>query len=359
MKAVSPKRLISSRIVSAELDALVPGSGHRHRIRPHIYAQQVRHDLAFHFMLAVLAHLLVWTLLPLLFQSNIALDMAEGLAWGKEWQLGYEKDPPLYPWVIQALTTLSGKQLWISYLAGQVCVATVFFSVWQLGKRIASEKEALVGALLLEGIYYFSLPTLEFNDILLQMPFTALFGWLLHKANADNRLRDWIFTGLVASLGLWSRYSMGAIIAPLALFALLHPVSRQRLRTPGPWVMMAVATLMFVPHLIWMAQTDFMSIKYVGKRAPKSPDLLAYLQGLFSFISAQLGALLPMLLVSVLLWRWRSSRDWLQRRWAQFDFAYLSVLALGPVCFSLFLSWVAMRPLRHISEPAYLSPRNP
>ena len=112
--------------------------------------------------------------------------------------------------------------------------------------------------------------------------------------------------------------------------------------------MMGVATLLFLPHLFWIVQSDFMSIKYVGNRAPQSPNLLAYLQGLLSFGAAQLGALLPMLLVSVLLWRWRSSRDWLQRRWEHFDFAYLSVLALGPISFSLFLSWVAMRPLRHM-----------
>ena len=42
-------------------------------------------------------HLVVWTLLPMLVSHNLQLDLAEDLALGREWQLGYWKHPPL-PW---------------------------------------------------------------------------------------------------------------------------------------------------------------------------------------------------------------------------------------------------------------------
>ncbi len=305
-----------------------------------------RYALRSYFLLAVLAHLVVWTILPMVFQSNVALDMVEGLAWGKEWQLGYEKDPPLFPWVIHLITSWSNRQLWISYLASQLCIATVFFSVWQLGKRIGAEKEALIGALLLEGIYYFNLPTLEFNDILLQMPFAALFGWLLHKAIHADRLIDWFLCGIVASLGLWSRYSMGAYILPLALFALAHPYSRRRLASKGPWILLLTAALLFLPHLYWIVASDFISIKYVGARAPTSLLLTDFLVDTGAFLGAQLLALLPMLVVAALLWRWRTAQAWMKLRWQNFDMAYLTTLALGPIVMSLALSALAMRPLR-------------
>jgi hypothetical protein len=314
--------------------------------RPTLQNVLARRELVTYFTIAVLAHAIVWTILPLLFQSNVALDMVEGLAWGQEWQLGYEKDPPLFPWVIHTLTCWSHKQLWISYLAGQVCVAITFFSVWQLGKRITSKKEALIGALMLEGVYYFNIPTLEFNDILLQTPFAALFGWLLHKAIKEDRLRDWLLSGAVASLGLWSRYSMGAYILPLAMFALAHPVSRQRLGSKGPWLMLLTATLLFLPHFYWIVTSDFISIKYVGNRAPEVPLLSDYVKEFFTFIGAQLLALLPMLAVTAVMWRWRSTRQWRQWRWQDFDRAYLAVLALGPVVVSLTLSLLTARPLR-------------
>ena len=312
---------------------------------PKLVSAHYQRGIATSFVIAISLHIVAWVVLPLLFQNNIALDMAEGLAWGKEWQLGYEKDPPLFPWVIHTLTIWSGKSLWISYLAGQLCVATVFFSVWQLGKRIVSEQDALLGALILEGVYYFNLPTLEFNDILLQMPFAALFGWLLHKSIVENRLRDWFWTGVVASLGLWSRYSMGAYILPLAVFALMHPSSRRRLYSAGPWLMMATAVILFLPHLYWIVDSDFISIKYVGNRAPELP-FFEFVQDFMSFIGAQLLALLPMLALAALLWRWQTTRNYLQIHWKQFDVAYLTVLALGPFVFSLALSLVSLRPLR-------------
>ncbi|MDP5008844.1 MAG: glycosyltransferase family 39 protein, partial [Glaciimonas sp.] len=255
---------------------------------------QRKQTLTLAFASAVILHVILWTLLPLLLQTNVSLDMVEALAWGREWQLGYEKDPPLWPWIMELITHVANKQLWMSYLFGQLCIATVFFAVWQLGRRIASDSEALIGALLLEGIYYFNFPTPEFNDIILQMPFAALFGWLLHKAITENHLKDWILGGVVASLGLWSRYSMGAYLLPLALFMLAHPVARRRLTSPGPWVLVFTTTLLFLPHLYWIVQSDFISIQYVGRRAPALNSFMDLLRSLMSFATSQLLALLPM-----------------------------------------------------------------
>lgn len=308
--------------------------------------RKYKRTLMFSFAMAVLIHVVCWTVLPLLLLRNVALDMVEGLAWGREWQLGYEKDPPLFPWLIELLTTWSNKELWISYLAGQLCIATVFYGAWRLGRRVTTDRQALVGALLLEGVYYYNFPTHEFNDIVLQMPFAALFGWLLHKAITENRLADWIWSGVVASLGLWSRYSMGAYILPLALFVLAHPVARRRLASPGPWALLLTSTLLFLPHLYWIVESGFVSIEYVGRRAPKITTIPDFLSGLFSYIGAQLLALLPMLLIAIMLWRWRSARAWLQLKWQNFDQAYVTVLALGPIVFSLLLSIVTARSLR-------------
>jgi hypothetical protein len=70
------------------------------------------------------------------------------------------------------------------------------------------------------------------------------------------------------------------------------------------------------------------------------------LRDFFGFIGAQALALLPMLVVVALLWRWRTARAWLTLRWQDFDSAYITALALGPIAVSLALSLLAMRPLR-------------
>src|SRR5215472_6329515 len=40
-------------------------------------------------------HMAVWTALPTLLYANLPLDLIEALTYGREWQLGYDKLPPL------------------------------------------------------------------------------------------------------------------------------------------------------------------------------------------------------------------------------------------------------------------------
>ena len=49
------------------------------------------------------SHLVLWAALPILVCRNLQLDLVEGLALGKEWQLGYWKHPPL-PFAITCRT---------------------------------------------------------------------------------------------------------------------------------------------------------------------------------------------------------------------------------------------------------------
>ena len=294
----------------------------------------------------VFIHVILWTLLPSLLLRNASLDIVEALAWGHEWQLGYDKDPPLWPWITEIAVRWSGKSLWSAYLAAQICVGTVFVSVWQLGRRITTDSEALVGVLLLEGIYYFNFPTPEFNDIVLQMPFAALFGWLLHRALVDDRLVDWALSGLVAGLGLLARYSMGAYIVPMALFVMLQPQARRRLRSPGPWVLMLTSILVFLPHIYWIIENDFISIQYVGRRAPAIAEIDHFLTKLLSFMGAQAAACIPMLILTGMLWHWKNSSPRLQSEPQKFNQAYWAALALGPIAFTLSLSLITSRPPR-------------
>src|SRR5262245_29838461 len=52
-----------------------------------------RPERAFAAFLAL--HVVVWTALPTLLYPNLPLDLIEALTYGREWQLGYDKLPPL------------------------------------------------------------------------------------------------------------------------------------------------------------------------------------------------------------------------------------------------------------------------
>ena len=67
---------------------------------------------AFGIFLAV--HLLAWTALPALLYPNLPLDLIEALTYGREWQLGYDKLPPLPWWSVELL-----RAVWDVYGAGE------------------------------------------------------------------------------------------------------------------------------------------------------------------------------------------------------------------------------------------------
>ena len=58
-----------------------------------------RPQAAFAAFLAL--HVTVWTALPTLLYPNLPLDLIEALTYGREWQLGYDKLPPLPWWLVE------------------------------------------------------------------------------------------------------------------------------------------------------------------------------------------------------------------------------------------------------------------
>ncbi len=295
----------------------------------------------------VILHVTLWTVVPALVTRNAMLDIIEGLAWGHEWQLGYHKGPPLFAWLVELAAAISGRHLWLIYLESQACIAITFFAVWRLALRVCGELEALIAVLLLEAVYYFGFPTPEFNEIILQMPFSALFGWLLHRAIRDDHLTDWLFAGAIAGAGLWARYSLGAYLIPMTAFMLLHPAARQRLAGPGPYLAVGLSALVFLPHMLWIIGSHFISLRYVDARAGTFVGGGGLGLALLRFTGAQILALSPAGLLVALLAARREQRSRTPLTGASsFDRAYVATLAFGPALTAIAIATISWHGLR-------------
>lgn len=298
------------------------------------------------FWAVLVLHVALWTLVPGLVLGNAPLDVIEGLAWGRAWELGYHKHPPLFAWVAEATMRLSGDRIWSIYLLSQLCIGITFFSVWRLGQRVLrDDRLALIAVLLLEGVYYYGIPSPEFNPLILQMALWALLAWRFHHAIVEDRQTDWLLVGILAGLDILTRYSSGVLLAALGLFLLLHPLTRRLLRSPGPYLALAVAAAIVTPHVIWLIAADFPTLGYVMDRAPKvEQGLLAHLLLPAKFLGAQLAALAPTaLLFLALIWPLRrrggtENRAGATARASDFNRAYLATVTFGPVLIAVLAS---------------------
>ena len=95
------------------------------------------------FALFLVLHLVVWTALPTILYPNLPLDLIEALTYGREWQLGYDKLPPLPWWMIEAVYRLFGIDA-AYYALAQVAVVAAFAIVWMIALPLVGARGALV-----------------------------------------------------------------------------------------------------------------------------------------------------------------------------------------------------------------------
>src|SRR6202142_1825611 len=74
-------------------------------------------------------HAAVWTALPSLLYPNLPLDLVEALIYGREWQLGYDKLPPLPWWLVETAYLTVGHDF-AYYLLAQVAVLAALAVAW-------------------------------------------------------------------------------------------------------------------------------------------------------------------------------------------------------------------------------------
>jgi 4-amino-4-deoxy-L-arabinose transferase-like glycosyltransferase len=295
------------------------------------------------FWLLVGAHVAAWTLLPTLAQPNAPLDIVEMLFFGREWQWGYFKHPPLPSWLAELAYQLSGGHVWGVYLVAQLSVALCFWSVWRLGRELLPPRVALLGALLLEASWNYNFASTEFNNNVGLYPFWTLAILMAYWALTDGRHRFWIGAGVALGLALLAKYTAVVLVGAMVLFLLLEPAARVHWRRPGPYLTMLAASAVFLPHVLWAASQGFPAIRFALDRTQGAGHLVDHLRYPLSFAGEQLLSLLPTAIVLAAVVRRRiqlrplSPQERLHRN-------FLCAMVLGPFALCVLISaWKALR----------------
>ncbi len=272
-------------------------------------------------------HLVVWTVLPIIVCRNLQLDLAEGLAVGKEWQLGYWKHPPLPWWLADLFYRVSG-QIESVYLLGPLVSVLCLYFVWRLARDLTNPLIALAAVLALEGLHYYNFSAVKFAHDQVQLPFWALTGWFVYRAITKKRALDWILSGAFLALAFWSKYAAFALAATIGLILLFDPEARTSWRTRGPYLMAAAFLVVLALNLWWLVNNDFLPFRYVDSRAQEVAYWYQYLTFPLRWTASQIFYLLPAAVLLAFLYGGRLP----QRGDANSPFAlrYVTALALGP-----------------------------
>jgi 4-amino-4-deoxy-L-arabinose transferase-like glycosyltransferase len=260
------------------------------------------------FNLFILAHLLIWTLIPFFSNKNLPLDVIEALAYGTNLDWGWDKHPPLSIFFPEIFYQLFGNQDWVYYLLSQIFIIFSFIVIFKMGKEfLKNETYAIISVLLLEGIYFYNFTTPEFNVNVCQIPFWSLTVYYSWQSFKNNKIHNWILLGLFAGLGVLSKYLFIYLLIGINFFFIYYLKKNKRFNFKY-LIPIAVFFLVLSPHLMWLADNDYKTIAYGLKRTSLENSTLSnHFIYPVKFIFKQIVTLLPFfILLSLILKNFKS-----------------------------------------------------
>jgi len=243
-------------------------------------------------------HLIIWTLVPSITNSNLPLDTIEALAWGSNLEWGFNKHPPMSAFAVELFYQIFKNQDWSYYLLSQIFVITSFYIVYKFAEEFLENKShAFFSILLLEGIYFYNFTTPEFNVNVCQLPFyslTVLYAW---KCIKYDKIKDYLLLGLFIACGLLSKYLFAYLVLSVGLLFAYLIVKEKKIRTKS-LVIVPTFLLLLLPHLMWLVDSNYITVTYGLNRTGGEANLLSHLTQPIIFLGKQLGILIPFALMS-------------------------------------------------------------
>ena len=248
------------------------------------------------------AHLIVWTLIPSISNNNLPLDTIEALAWGSDLSWGYNKHPPFSAWTVNIFYKIFGNQDWAYYFLSQLFVILTFFIIFKFSQDFFKKPIfSLISILLLEGIYFYNFTTPEFNVNVCQLPFWALTVYYCWKGINHNDTANWLLFGFFAALGVLSKYLFIYLLVAIDIFFIYYIITNKEFN-PKSLISLISFILILIPHFIWLADNDYITVNYALKRTGlENANFLDHVYYPLIFLGKQIGILIPFFILFSLI----------------------------------------------------------
>ncbi len=253
------------------------------------------------YLLFLASHLILWTIIPSIVNTNLPLDTIEALAWGSNLEWGFSKHPPLSAFAAEFFFKIFGNQDWAYYLLSQIFIIITFVMIFKLSKDFfKSDHLALISILLLEGIFFFNYTSPEFNVNVSQLPFWALSIFFAWRCIKYDKIVDFICLGLFMGIGFLAKYLFLYLIVAIKLL-FIYLLINKKVKTYNFLLAGPVALIVTLPHLVWLIDNNFITVSYGLQRTGDGSEMINHIIFPTIFIFKQISILLPFFIMSFFL----------------------------------------------------------
>ena len=225
------------------------------------------------------------------------------LAAGRHLAWGYVDQPPLTPLLARLASTFPGGvwPLRVVAIAAQLgCILLAAALARELG---GGRRSQILAALAVAGCPIFVGASLLLGTTGIDQLFWAATFVLVARALRRDDLASWAIAGGVAGAGLENKHSIAVLL--VGILVGLAVTRRDALRRPGPWLMGALAGLLWLPNLIWNVANGWPALKMASSISADQGGVLGSL--------AQVPLLLLLLAGPLLVAFWVIGARWLAR----------------------------------------------
>ncbi len=272
-------------------------------------------------------HTVTWTVFATLSNTGaLHGDMIEAYAWGREYQLGYFKHPPLWAWLAGAWFDVFPRTNWAFYLLANLNAAIAVVGVWRLLGLFTNGRNRVNAAALTLLFPFYTVQGHQFNANYMELslwPWTAYFFVLSFR---HHRFRDSLLFGIMAATCVLSKYYSVILLASCFLASLADVRWRRYYRSVHPYFAVVICTLLCAPHLVWLITHHFAPLKYAEAKthysqAAQYASILTFIGGCIAFHAVAL----------TLIWFSRAASSVPQtRKLSKQDRPFARILAVAP-----------------------------
>jgi 4-amino-4-deoxy-L-arabinose transferase-like glycosyltransferase len=234
----------------------------------------------------------------------LVADEAYYWDWSRQLAFGYFDHPPVIAWLVSFGTAIFGDiPLGVRFFP-VLCGALAAFALAEVADRLGGARAARFAALLM-ALTPFSVGfILATPDAPLLAAIAMTFAFVLRALDPDATPRGsliaWSSAGVTIGLAMASKFT--AVFVPFALLlaALVHPELRRQLRRPGPYVAVALASLVMLPVLWWNAQHEWIAFRFQLGHGLGAVPRGSWWQRELELLGGQFGLVTPILFVLLL-----------------------------------------------------------
>ncbi len=231
---------------------------------------------------------------------DLGPDEAQYWRWGETLEWGYWSKPPLIAWAIHASTAMFGDLEWaVRFFAplshGIGAAVLVLLGREMFGLRIG----------ILAGLGYLFMPGVTLSSAIMSTDGLLLPIWatgLLMLWRLREGTGGWFAAaglGLAIGFGLLAKYAMMYFLIGLALVAVFDQPSRRALLSLKGGFALALAAIVFAPHLAWNAANSFTTVSHTADNANWGAHLFNP-ENALKFLSDQMGVFGPVSFLALL-----------------------------------------------------------